>query len=333
MEVSDQPSEHQFLKQKHIQYVIEQDSHKSYEYWLSEHLRMNGLYWGVTALATMDVLEANLPRGKVEEYVMSCWDSASGAFGAFPKHDGHILSTLSALQILLIYDVAMPTLDSEKRSQLTQFIVGLQQDDGSFQGDRFGEIDTRFSYTALSSLSILGELTPEIADPAIAFIMQCQNFDGSFGLVPGSESHAAQVFTCIGSLAICDLLHLLKDDTKLSNWLSERQVLPSGGFNGRPEKLPDVCYSWWVLSSLAIFGKKHWVDLPMLEKFILACQDGSDGGISDRPDNQTDIYHTCFGIAGLSLIDHRRYGFKEIDPVYCMPSETTQHFTKWKRVS
>ena len=31
-------------------------------------------------------------------------------------------------------------------------------------------------------------------------------------------------------------------------------------FPGRPEKLPDVCYSWWVLSSLKIIGKLHWID-------------------------------------------------------------------------
>jgi len=29
---------------------------------------------------------------------------------------------------------------------------------------------------------------------------------------------------------------------------------------GRPEKLPDVCYSWWVLASLKVIGKLHWID-------------------------------------------------------------------------
>ncbi len=28
---------------------------------------------------------------------------------------------------------------------------------------------------------------------------------------------------------------------------------------GRPEKLPDVCYSWWVLASLKMIGKIHWI--------------------------------------------------------------------------
>ena len=50
-----------------------------------------------------------------------------------------------------------------------------------------------------------------------------------------------------------------------------------GGFNGRPEKLPDVCYSWWVLSSLAIIKKENEVNLKNLQGYIYQCQD--DKGI------------------------------------------------------
>ena len=30
-------------------------------------------------------------------------------------------------------------------------------------------------------------------DKAVEFILACMNFDGGFGVVPGSESHAGQV--------------------------------------------------------------------------------------------------------------------------------------------
>lgn len=322
----------QFARERHIEFIKTQESSKSLEYWLSEHLRLNGLYWGVTAMLTMNAPSDSLDLLKVVEFVLSCWDDTIGGFGAFPQHDAHILSTLSGLQVLLMYDQSMSVLDAIKRKRLVTFIESLQLPDGSFQGDFTGEVDTRFSYTALSSLSILGALTNEVVDRAVDFISRCQNFDGGFGIIPGSESHAAQVFTSVGSLAICDRLDSLgENEIKLASWLSERQVLPSGGFNGRPEKLPDVCYSWWVLSSLAILGKKHWVDVRKLESFILNCQDIQHGGISDRPDNQADIFHTCFGITGLSLVDHGKYGLKEIDPIYCMPIETTKHLVKWAK--
>lgn len=90
-----------------------------------------------------------------------------------------------------------------------------------------------------------------------------------------------------------------------------------GGLNGRPEKLPDVCYSWWVLSSLSIIGRIHWIDQEKLKEFIMSCQD-VDGGISDRVGNMVDVYHTFFGIAGLSLMQYP--GLAEVDPTYALPT-------------
>lgn len=40
------------------------------------------------------------------------------------------------------------------------FRAGLQQPDGSFSGDKWGEVDTRFSYCALSCCSLLGRCAP-----------------------------------------------------------------------------------------------------------------------------------------------------------------------------
>ena len=109
-----------------------------------------------------------------------------------------------------------------------------------------------------------------------------------------------------------------KDKSKLVEWLIERQT-DTGGFNGRPEKLPDVCYSWWVLSSLDMLDNKDKVDLDKLEKFILSCQDLENGGFSDRPDNQTDVYHTCFAITALSLINHKSIiSNKLIQSIVCL---------------
>lgn len=122
----------------------------------------------------------------------------------------------------------------------------MLQPDGSFAGDEWGEIDTRFSYCALSTLAILGKLpvpsaAPASAEPplidvaaATAFVGRCRNFDGGFGCVPGAESHAGQVFTCVGALAIGHALHEV-DEQLLGWWLCERQC-DSGGLNGRPEK-------------------------------------------------------------------------------------------------
>ena len=169
---------------------------------------------------------------------------------------------------------------------------------------------------------------------AVDYIKQCINFDGGFGAVPSAESHAGQIFCCIGALSIANALHIVDVD-QLGWWLSERQC-DSGGLNGRPEKQADVCYSWWILSSLAILGRISWIDNNKLIRFILQCQDPEDGGFSDRPGNMGDIFHTFFAIAGLSLLgyfaDESKVGrsnidtsnFRGIDPTYALPIDVVE---------
>lgn len=41
-------------------------------YYFTEHLRMNGIYWGLTTLALMGRQDA-LPKQEMLDWVMSCW--------------------------------------------------------------------------------------------------------------------------------------------------------------------------------------------------------------------------------------------------------------------
>lgn len=107
-------------------------------------------------------------------------------------------------------------------------------------------------------------------DKAVDYIQSCANFDGGYGTSPGAESHAGQIFTCVGALAIAGRLDRV-NHKRLAAWLSERQ-LKNGGLNGRPEKKEDVCYSWWVMSTMAMLDKLHWIDGDKLASFILQCQ-------------------------------------------------------------
>ena len=104
-------------------------------------------------------------------------------------------------------------------SQLANYFKQLQNQDGSFSGDHSGEVDTRFSYCAVSALSLLNKL--DIIDRVKArnFILQCKNIDGAFGGMPGAESHAAYVFTAVGTLKILGEIDLIDRD-KLGVWLS-----------------------------------------------------------------------------------------------------------------
>ncbi|KAJ5147523.1 DNA mismatch repair protein msh3 [Penicillium atrosanguineum] len=299
---------------KHVAYIKNLDTRKDeLEYWLTEHLRLNGVYWGLTALYLLGHPDA-LPRNETIDFVLSC-QRDNGGFGAAPGHDAHMLYTVSAVQILATVDAVD---ELEKRGlggkqKVGAFIASLQnREDGSFMGDPWGETDTRFLYGALNALSLLGLLDLVDVPKAVTYVQSCENFDGGYGICPGAESHAGQVFTCVGALTIAGRLDLVNKD-RLGAWLSERQV-DNGGFNGRPEKLVDACYTWWVGSALAMIDRLHWIDGKKLASFVLQCQDPEAGGFADRPGNMVDVYHTHFGLAGLSLLGFE--GLQEVDPVY-----------------
>ncbi|ONM02936.1 Geranylgeranyl transferase type-2 subunit beta 2 [Zea mays] len=287
----------------------------SFESLVMEHIRLNGAYWGLTTLDLLHKLHA-VDAAEVVDWIMSCYHPESGGFGGNVGHDPHVLYTLSAVQVLCLFD-RLDVLDVDKVADCILFsqilnwvcavgvckidiyqspdVAGLQNKDGSFSGDIWGEVDTRFSYIALCTLSLLHRLHKIDVQKAVDFVVS--------------------LFCCVGALAITGSLHHIDRDL-LGWWLCERQC-KDGGLNGRPEKLADVCYSWWVLSSLVMIDRVHWIDKEKLTKFILNCQDKENGGISDRPDNAVDIYHTYFGIAGLSLMEYP--GVKPLDPAYALP--------------
>lgn len=313
------PPELQLATAAHVKYIQSLDTKKDeYDYWLTEHLRMGGLYWGLIALHLLRHPDA-LPRAETIDFVLSC-QHESGGFGAAPGHDAHMLSTVSAVQILAMVD-GLDELDTRGKGKATtgKFMADLQnKETGTFAGDEWGEQDTRFLYGALNALSLLGLLHLVDLEKAVQHIVSCENFDGGYGLSPGAETHSGQIFTCLAALTIAGRMDTVNVD-KLGRWLSERQ-LPNGGLNGRPEKAEDVCYSWWVISSLAMIDRTHWIDRDALSKFILRCQDTELGGLSDRPGNMVDVWHTCFGLTGLSLLGYP--GLDIIDPVYCLPKST-----------
>ncbi|KAK3718890.1 Rab geranylgeranyltransferase [Vermiconidia calcicola] len=318
------PDELKLVIDKHVAYIQSLDSRRDeLEYHLTEHLRISGIYWGLTALHLLGRPDA-LPREGVIDFVLSCLHE-NGGFGAAPGHDPHMLYTVSAVQILAMVDgfAALEKRVPDGKTMIAKYIAGLQQPNGTFAGDEWGETDTRFLYGALNALSLLKMLPqqqpeqPPLINVSAAtdHIKACHNFDGGFGVMPGAESHSGQIFTCLGALSITrELDSYLGEEGKdrLGAWLSERQLDDSGGLNGRPMKLVDVCYPWWVGTSLVMIDRLHWIDKKKLTAFILKCQDPEQGGVADRPGDMVDVFHTHFAVAGLSLIGYP--GVLEVDP-------------------
>lgn len=89
-----------------------------------------------------------------------------------------------------------------------------------------------------------------------------------------------------------------------------RQVI---GYQGRTNKDPDSCYSFWVGGSLSMLGLFCDSDLPSTESFLLGrCQSNPYlGGFSKLPDTYPDALHSFYSICWLSMAQSS--GLRAID--------------------
>lgn len=69
----------EFYKEKHINYIKKISNDKeSFEFTASQHFRMSGVYWGMTALSLLQEKPDNLFINEIIEWVMSCQHNNGG---------------------------------------------------------------------------------------------------------------------------------------------------------------------------------------------------------------------------------------------------------------
>lgn len=297
--------------------INQDDGKRKYETVMVNHLKMSALYWALTSLVLLRH-DIEPMRERVFSFLASCYNSDNGGYAGDVGLGSHLLFTLSALQILHLYG-------ERGNAKTTAYILSLQHASGSFAGDEWGEVDSRFVYCAVAALHLLQGIDRDVVERALCYLKRCVSpMDGSFGAVPGAESHGGQVFCAVAAFELARRhgIHsgYFDHTEQLLEWLAMRQQSSDGGFSGRPQKATDVCYSWWILSAVAILQPSFkCIDATALRQFILASQDQSDAGacIADRPGDVGDLYHTFFGLAGLALLGEA--GLREVDPALCLP--------------
>lgn len=86
------------------------------------------------------------------------------------------------------------------------------------------------------------------------------------------------------------------------------------GYQGRTNKDPDSCYSFWVGATLSLLRRFDCTDLPSTQTFLLRdCQQGRySGGFSKLPDCYADLLHTFYSLCWLSMAGYE--GLRSIDP-------------------
>jgi len=135
----------------------------------------------------------------------------------------------------------------------------------------------------------------------VKFIKRSQGFDGGIGQGPFLESHGGSTFCALASLVLMGKLHEAfspKELERIKRWCLQRQ---QSGFQGRPNKPVDTCYSFWIGASLDILDGFSLVDKMWNRSYVLSTQGEYTGGFSKWPDAHPDPMHTYLGLCGLSL--------------------------------
>lgn len=90
-----------FLWEKHVQFIRRKEANASddMESITQSHLKVCGVYWAIT---TLHMLGRVTEEDKVHltEFVEKCYDEKTGGYGGNIGYDGHIYTTLSAVQVL-----------------------------------------------------------------------------------------------------------------------------------------------------------------------------------------------------------------------------------------
>ncbi|XP_049791198.1 geranylgeranyl transferase type-1 subunit beta [Schistocerca nitens] len=214
---------------------------------------------------------------------------------------GHLAMTYTGLAALIILG---DNLSQVNKKAIIAGIKALQQEDGSFCATLSGsESDMRFVYCAACISYMLNDWSGMDVEKTISYILDSMSYDGAIGQGPDLESHGGTTFCAVAALALMGELDRKISPiqrSRLKKWLLMRQVT---GFQGRPNKPDDTCYSFWVGASLKILGVFNMISYKPNRFYILSTQDRIVGGFSKWIDTTSDPMHTYLGLCGLSLMD------------------------------
>jgi len=226
------------------------------------------------------------------------FDPSGQPVPSHPHDQGHIAMTYVALAMLLMLG---DDLSRVHKKAIISSLPYLQQPSGSVSPSSGGcESDMRYVYCACCISYMLNDWSGFDKERAANYIFSSQSYDYGIGQAPSEESHGGSTYCALASLSLMGRLQDLPNKDKLLQWLIYRQEL---GFNGRPNKLHDTCYSFWVGASILLLGHLDLIMEKYTRNFTLSCQ-RKFGGFAklSKAKQPADVLHTYFALCGLSFI-------------------------------
>ncbi|EGD76967.1 farnesyltransferase [Salpingoeca rosetta] len=262
------------------------------------------VYWSLNALVILGGTISPELKRRVINTLRMC-QAETGGFGGGVGQVAHAAPTYAAVNALAIIgtEEAWSIINREK---LASWLSSLIEDDGSMHMHDDGEIDVRAVYCGASAARLCGLDVDTIFAKCPQWVARCQTYEGGFAAIPGLEAHGGYTFCGFAAMSILCSTHLI-DIPRLTEWLANRQMPMSGGFQGRPNKLVDGCYSFWVGGCFPILADLLEAQgLPgdvvnaeaLIDYVVCVCQCPS--GFRDKPGKRQDYYHTSYCLSGLA---------------------------------
>ncbi|CAG8469204.1 12023_t:CDS:2 [Ambispora leptoticha] len=362
------PSPAEFTREKHVSYLKMCLELLPHEYESFDTNRMTFAYFCLSGLDLLDVLDSALTperrRGWIDwiyaQQILPNMDNPAdnehlcGFRGSpfsgsrfdvngvrdaqFPVDAANLAMTYTALCCLLLLKDDLSRVD---RPAIINAMRYLQNEDGSFsQTYQSLESDIRFIYCACAISYILNDFSGFDTEKAVDYIKKSQTYDYGIAQSPDQESHGGSTYCAISALHLLNRIDeglLSKDKTIF--WCLSRQI---SGFQGRPNKPQDTCYSFWIGGALKLLNAFDLVDFDSNRAFLMTTQ-SKHGGFAKLPPElnkyskwinyPADPLHTYMGIAALSLM--RDPGFVDLDPALNISKRTIDRLINesvfWKK--
>ncbi|KAI1110529.1 terpenoid cyclases/protein prenyltransferase alpha-alpha toroid [Nemania sp. NC0429] len=209
---------------------------------------------------------------------------------------------------------------------LVRHIRRAQTFDGGMSESSTHESHSGYAYCAVAALALLDSSDPEP------------------GATPNRYVHAGipSIPSLIHYLASRQLVYTESKDDDESNdedddTLDHLSPLPpadaaSGmvGFNGRLNKVPDTCYTWWNSGALSLLGEVGLIKRGPARRFLLEKTQHRIGGFAKQPGGPPDVYHAYMGLAALGTMagPDGEPGMRAFDPCLCISADAAARMAK-----
>ncbi|XP_055297710.1 geranylgeranyl transferase type-1 subunit beta isoform X1 [Sitodiplosis mosellana] len=227
-------------------------------------------------------------------------DADASTCGSEKYKWGHLAMSYTGISMLVTLGDDLSRLN---RKAIVDGVAAVQRTDGSFSASIEGnEHDMRFVYCAAAICYMLDDWGSVNKQLMANYIKNSIRYDSGISQHYEMESHGGTTFCAIAALHLSGQMDVLSESTrdKLIRWLVFRQQ--ESGFNGRPNKPSDACYSFWIGATLKILGAFQFTNFSSNREYLLETQDVITGGFSKWPGSSPDPFHTYFSLCGLSFI-------------------------------